>query len=310
MKFYLFFSHVLHSLPIKAAFLAFMLISCSLIHTQEARLIIFSYDRPLQLYALLESVKTYVSGIESIHVIYRASNDRFEHAYAQVAQSFPEVQYVKQNAADHTHFKTITERALTTDAPHHVLFAVDDIIVTDHIDLAQDIALLEQTGAYGFYFRLGTNLNYCYTVNRPQPVPTLKTVHADVLSWQLNQGTHDWGYPNTVDMTLYRTSDVINALNQCTYRSPNQLEAAWANQFRSVHTRQGLCYRHSKMVNIPCNRVQRDFQNLYNTSQGTDVDAHALLNLFEQGYKIDIALFFKIHNTAAHQEYSFRNIPR
>ena len=36
----------------------------------QVDLIIFSYDRPMQLYALLESIETYVRGLENINTIY------------------------------------------------------------------------------------------------------------------------------------------------------------------------------------------------------------------------------------------------
>lgn len=303
------FCNVLKNRSQRIISMLFLLVSGTLYGSNATRMIIFSYDRPLQLYALLESIQTYVSGIESTHVIYRTSNDRFEHAYTAVMQQFFHVHYIKQNAAIHSHFKEITEQAMQNNAPPYVIFAVDDIIVTDYIDLSEGAALLEQANAYGLYLRLGANLNHCYTLNRPQPLPTFKHISSDMISWQFSHGAYDWNYPNTVDMTLYRTADVIHALKNCSYRSPNQLEAAWSSQLQYIKNRCGICYIHSKMVNVPCNRVQHDFtQNLYNVSNDNDVDATALLTLFEQGYRINIAPFFKVHNTAAHQEYNFNYI--
>ena len=43
----------------------------------RADLIIFSFNRPMQLYALLESVEKYLTGIEETVIIYRAGNERF-----------------------------------------------------------------------------------------------------------------------------------------------------------------------------------------------------------------------------------------
>lgn len=54
-------------------------------------LIIFSYDRPMQLYALLESVEQYVTGAENICVVYRASDERFEQSYQSVKEDFDKV---------------------------------------------------------------------------------------------------------------------------------------------------------------------------------------------------------------------------
>ena len=43
----------------------------------NADLVIFSYNRPLQLYALLESITNYVTGLDKIMVIYRSSDARY-----------------------------------------------------------------------------------------------------------------------------------------------------------------------------------------------------------------------------------------
>ncbi len=45
-------------------------------------LIVFSYDRPLQLYACLESIKCCIkkTGVGEIFVIYRASDDKFDYS--------------------------------------------------------------------------------------------------------------------------------------------------------------------------------------------------------------------------------------
>ncbi len=54
------------------------------------------------------------------------------------------------------------------------------------------IDLLEATQAYGFYFRLGTHLNYCYPVQKSQAVPAYEHVVDDVHTWIFKQGQYDW----------------------------------------------------------------------------------------------------------------------
>ena len=46
-----------------------------------ADLVIFSYDRPLQLYAFLESVQRYVTGLSKISVICRMSDGQYRQGY-------------------------------------------------------------------------------------------------------------------------------------------------------------------------------------------------------------------------------------
>src|SRR6266849_6026071 len=99
------------------------------IEKHSADLIIFSFDRPLQLYALLESLQLYATDIRSTTIIYRTSNDRYNNAFKEVAQQFPHIQlFHQQNISD---FKTLTVRAIEESTSDYVIFAVDDNIVKD-----------------------------------------------------------------------------------------------------------------------------------------------------------------------------------
>lgn len=82
-----------------------LLIKCSLCNTVnkvnkkellQADLIIFSYQRPLQLYALLESVEQRVRALKNIFVIYRADDAAFQAAYVEVKGTFSNVKFYRQ----------------------------------------------------------------------------------------------------------------------------------------------------------------------------------------------------------------------
>src|ERR1700731_2933355 len=62
----------------------------------QTDLIIFSYNRPLQLYALLESIEMYVKGINKTYIIYRTDNENFEYTYHKVFSQFSFVSPLKQ----------------------------------------------------------------------------------------------------------------------------------------------------------------------------------------------------------------------
>ena len=130
--------------------------------SQKADLVIFSFNRPLQLYALLESIKNYCHGVGEIHVIYRASDDHFDHGYAMVKQDFTAIRYHKQGENPHQDFKPLTLSAVFESPSPYIIFAVDDIVVKENVDLTECISALEKYNAYGFYLRNGTNLTNCY----------------------------------------------------------------------------------------------------------------------------------------------------
>lgn len=267
-------------------------------HAHVADMVIFSFDRPLQLYALLESVEKYMQGLGEVVVIYRASDDQYKAAYAEVGNNFPSVRLVTQGQNPRGDFKPLTLDAVFNTPSRYIIFAVDDIVMTDDADLSKCIELLERTGAYGFYLRMGENLNYCYSCNQPQRVPDITPVEGDVLSWTFSQGELDWGYPNTVDMTVFRKKDIEPLFRNLDYKAPNTLEGNWSCHAGSTMHRQGLCFKNSKMVNLPLNRVQNEWVN-----RSMDITPLELLKRFEQGFKLDIAPLFQIRNRSAHMEY-------
>ncbi len=266
---------------------------------RKADLIIFSYDRPLQLYALLESL-SYITHINSINIIYRTSNERYQAAFDAVASYFPSTQFLHQQSIDD--FKLLTLHAIETSSSDYVIFAVDDNIVKDTVDLNECITWLEQAHAYGFYLKLGTHLDYCYTENSSQAVPPYNHLNESILSWEFELGEKDWHYPNTVDMTLYRKKDLINIFKSLEYTNPNLLEGKWAAWWvlHKAPSPRGLFYENSKILNIPLNKVQtinpfnRDM-NLYTPQE--------LLEKFQAGYKIDITPLYHLKNKAVHTEY-------
>ncbi len=262
----------------------------------------------MQLYTLLESVHKYMSGIEEIHVIYRASNERFAGAYEEVEDIYPDIYFVRQdNRNPKENFKPLTLQATFNSPSDYVVFAVDDIIVKDYVDLSECIDLLEQTNAYGFYLRLGLNLTECYMMRRQQSIPPMMRVKNDIYAWQLGQGQYDWMYPNTVDATLYRKQDIASDFKTLNYTAPNTLEACWGGRGQRVRNRYGLCFGLSKIVNIPLNRVQNDYAN---NRFMHSYSPQELLELFERGLKTDIEPLFKIKNKVAHAEYNLTFVER
>ena len=272
----------------------FFSISLSL-RANSTDFIVFSYNRPMQLYALLESSYKYISGLHKVFVIYRAGNKEFEQGYEIVKEAFPEVNYLAQSSNPHKDFKPLVLRCFFATKAPYIMFGVDDIIVKDYIDLKKDIELLKQTKAYGMYYRLGHHLTQCYSMNRRQSVPSSQHIEGDVFQWRFKKGIYDWNYPHTVDMTLYKKTNVQSFFKAYNYYAPNPLEAKWAIIKPAKST--GLFYTVSKIVNLPMNLVQEG------NNRHTDVyTAQDLLKKFNQGLKIDIAPFFRMKNKAAHSD--------
>lgn len=270
-------------------------------------LVIFSYNRPLQLYALLESIEQHVTGLGQTRVIYRA-DDEYQKSYEHVFARFGHIRALRQGDTPHEDFKPLTLRAtFDHSSSDYILFAVDDIIVKDTVDLAQCVQMLEATGAYGFYLALGLHIDECYTMESRQYLPAHWEVAPSIYSWNFALGHLDWQYPHTVDMTIYRKRDIEADFRSMEYAAPNSLEVAWYERIGPIISRTGLFYSNSKTVNIPANIVQEEIPS---NRRMTEYSPDQLQEIFAQGLKIDIAPLQGCVNHARHMEYNFEFIKR
>lgn len=269
--------------------------------------IIFSYHRPMQLYALLESLDAHVlNNCGTTYVIYRADTKEYNDAYELVDTDFPAVVFLQQGENPAQDFKEITVSVLDGSSANYVMFVVDDMILLDTIDLSECVAALEATNAYGFYVRLGKNLTDCYLLKCDQPLPAFQAVGASMIAWSFDQARYDWNYPNTLDMTLYRKKDIESAFSTLSYPAPNILELYWHQQGITSGHAVGLCYTKSRAVNIPSNQVQTAWYLPHMQEQS----AQDLLRLFLEGKKIALDDLYKIVPVSVHMDYRFRFIDR
>jgi hypothetical protein len=239
-------------------------------------LVIFSYDRPLQLYALLESIDQFVVNLDRISIIYRVSSPEYDKGYERVKEKFKTTQFFKQGDNPSQDFKPLVLKA-TFDSPNpYVMYAVDDMVVRDKIDLFEGIDQMEKTGAFGVYYRLGTHIN--------QAIPPSIKLKENIYAWQFSAGEGDWGYPNTIDMTLYRKSDIKDLFTNLQYTHPNSLESKWALKRKTSGV--GIYYESSKVLNYPA----------------TSHSVSELLEKFLGGFKLDIKPLQGYRNDSAHIE--------
>lgn len=272
-------------------------------------LIIFSYDRPLQLYACLESIKKHMRGLKELYVLYRASNERFEKAYRQVQKNFEKIKFVKQLTKQD--FYPLLKKAIEQTQEKYLMFGVDDDIVLDDIDLTLCTDALHRTKALGFFLRLGKNITYCYMRDRAHTIPPLQKCLPKIRSFKPSMGTDDWWFIFSVDMTIYKRKFVSYWMHFARYfNSPGTFEL---NITRSMFTEQirrsniGLCFKTSKIINNAVNLAQTDYPKNRN---GNLYTKYELLEKFEQGLKIDLSSFEKQKFNACHIAVSYGFIQR
>lgn len=268
----------------------------------KADLLVFSYNRPLQLFATLESITKYTKGFENLFILYRADEERYVKGYLEVKKHFPTAKFFQQpNINPHLAFKPmVLDLAFhpRRSKAKYIAFCTDDIIVKDEIDLQDCISALKETASYGFYLRLGSHITYCYMTDSAHNMPNFLHPKKELLAWQFKTSTGDFNYPNSVDFTLYEKKKIAKALKDIDFVHPNKLEEVWASI--ADHNEIGLCYKESKVVNLPINIVS-EYNNI--NRQMALFSANEMQQKFEEGYKIDIRALHKIKNKSAHMEF-------
>ncbi|MGD2170287.1 MAG: glycosyltransferase family 2 protein, partial [Chlamydiota bacterium] len=168
---------------------------------KTADILIFSYDRPLQLYATLESIYTNFQNLQDVAILYRASDDRFACAYEVVKSRFPKAHFVKQSKNFKSDFKPLLLKILKEHLKsEYIAFSVDDMVVKEKVDLSEATDYLNRTNAFFFSLRLGYEINYCYMGGYSQKIPHHVKLLNNVLAWQIDTARGDWNYYHSVDM--------------------------------------------------------------------------------------------------------------
>jgi hypothetical protein len=268
--------------------------------TTAPLLVLFSKDRPLQLYALLESIERNVSGDKTVAVLYHAAQDQYQEGYNELIERFPGILWYAQSRDNpRADFKTTLIDICEKHPSDYLMFAVDDMVVTLPVDCATLVNDLEKTGAYGLYLRLGDHVDTCYMARMYSGLPGLRLHDNRCYLWRFDTGRGDWRYPHTTDMTLYRMADVLPALKSLNYHSPNTLEAQWSS-YQVPYSRDGLCYKTACVVNIPLNLVQKDFANNRSLALYSPEELHTF---FVEGKKIAIDPLMGVRRNTVHIEY-------
>ena len=262
--------------------------------------IVFSRDRACQLYALLESFHAKTVGNVPLHVLFKASSARHLKAYEEVRADFADKPVTWINETD---FREDLLKIFKHINSYRVFFLVDDIVVTREMDFERLRPF--PPGQCVVSFRLGENITRHHQQPLPSPALRPSRIDAHFREWSWAEGELNWGYPLSVDGHLFATYEIRAMAKELGFSAPNSFEKA-LQMFRPVFARRlGICFRESRLVNLPLNMVQTERKNYHG-----DVQPEFLLEQWEAGRKIAVEDFFEWTNQSLHQEHPLRFVPR
>src|SRR3990167_1403428 len=251
---------------------------------QALTCIVFSKDRAIQLHAFLRSYRKHVTLDTLVFVLFKATTERHAYAYAEVRAEIPFANFVEEE-----HFKQDLLSLLPDDG--FVTFFVDDQIFVRPWDVNK--------AQHGLSLRLAPHLTKCYPTNSGQRHPLLfQGTEVGKLSWWWMSGEGDWGYPLSLDGHVFDAVFIRELVKQVDFNSPNTLESALQRFVPMFRHMQGECYSESRVVNVPRNRVQTDYDNRHGGGSPDD-----LLEMWENGKQICISELNELLNESCHQEF-------
>lgn len=267
--------------------------------------IVFSKDRALQLHALLSSYLEKVVSPVPLHILYHASTPAHQKAYEEVMGIFSDkFSFIKQSS--NNFFRADLLKILDSVLAEKTFFLVDDVLFIENFDMS-DFTKFD-TDKVVPSLRMGLNLKKCYTVQKEQPLPELISCAGsdeDKIFWKWNQGVYDWSYPLSVDGHFFSTQEIKTITSLIHFSAPNTYEDQLQKFRRFFLFRKGVGYKKSKIVNIPCNKVQQENKNIYG-----NIHQDYLLEQWMKGYQMDYRSLYGFPNTSVHEEISFGFIER
>jgi hypothetical protein len=290
-------------------------------NASRAECIVFSMDRALQLDALLGSYSRLAVNPAPIHILFRATGTEHLAAYEEVLERHRQRIASITRQHDGGSFRSQLLELLATVSAERVFFLVDDIVFVEEFDLAHLLAW--DSRFFVPSLRLGANLRRSYTWQMEQQRPTFFQLSTsrkrqllpdvpiteinqdDLLNWVWEEASLDWAYPLSVDGNLFSTAEIQALAEHTRFTSPNTFE----NNLQRFHGffkhRIGVCYRKSRLVNVPWNRVQNEFDNVHG-----EVHQDAMLRHWRAGLRIDTEALRGEGNVSAHQEFPLKLVRR
>ena len=271
-------------------------------HNNNVACIVFSKDRVMQLHAFLTSFYEKITPSITAHVLYHTSNDDHQQAYDDLQQLHSGMPIRFHRQTDNKSFRNNLIALLTAFQESRIIFFVDDIVVTEKIDL-NDL-LRFNPDKFVPSLRMGLNIRKNYTTNTEQPLPNFQNEpgnDSDKIVWLWREGILDWGYPLSVDGHIFSRHELLSIIKLIHFSAPNTLEDA-LQAFNPLFTnRLGIAYTKSKILNIPCNKVQEENKNFCG-----DIHQDSLLKKWQDGLAIDLTNIYGHNNNSPHEEIDIR----
>jgi hypothetical protein len=245
--------------------------------------LVFSCDRAFQLDGLLRSIAAHDVSYATVTVLAHNWSDGIHRdSLETVRGEHPDVEFVACDGP--AAFEANVRRFL--DGGGRVVFHTDD----DVFFRAPEPGLLDRPEVVSL--RLGRNTTWCQTNGVEQSPP-------ESMRWRWRGGEEDFGYPLSINATVYDAGDVERLLD-FPFGNPSELESGLADRRHWFAPEWMVAGEHSCCVSLPLNSVSPWSR----CPRGADPDYQpdALCARYLSGWRMDFAAMDFGAVVGAHQE--------
>lgn len=256
-------------------------------------IVIFSKDRPMQLDALLRSIKKHVAGKYELIVQWNTSHEKFNPAYADILKTHSN--FISKSIKEEN-FKKDLIKSIENFKYSRLMFLVDDILFVNDFQISclNDIDLKKMVPS----IRLWPGINHTQTNDSSSPAPELTPFSVrpwSIFSWIKSSG--DWAMPLSVDGNIFDIKEMLFLLKRIQFKAPNTLEKSLGPYRFIFKRRNGICLQKPAILNFALNRVNIENSNF---ACGDEYTSDRLLSLWNTGNRMDFESMQKIKSNSCH----------
>lgn len=263
----------------------------------KVQIIICSYNRAMQLEALLDSIRRlWTKTPYELVVLYETSSEEYERAYEILKGEYPEFQIIRRQKCwplyplrnyfniynlklmygnpkvrfQPSNVRSLINNILKNTDCKYCMFSSDDEEFVKEMDIEDYLYLIDFEGSL-------------YLSNVTVPVKPEAIQGKEIIKWDKSQYSYDkWGYRFDFDVSIMRTEKVYKLLSNVIYNNPSTLEAnvGW-HCYLTNQMRYGIGFSNYYALNHRLNLVQNNFKN-----KAVGVPAEKLNQRFLNGYRL------------------------
>jgi len=247
--------------------------------------IVFSKDRACQLDLCLKALWQNLD-VGTVRVVYKASNAEFDAGYDALMAHHQRVQWHRQYD-----LRELLIGLLEHSNAYSILVLCDDFVMTRVLCVSAIESMLMNTDINAVHLFMGLNVERCYAKPGPEQCVGRGDV-GDFITWPWGINQLDWGYPNHISASVYRSEWLLRAVRMLQFATPNQLEGRMNYTRAARRITPWLCAapRIAAAVGLPANVVQSDAPDNPHGS-APDQTPEVLNARFLDGWRIEYAPF-------------------